>query len=240
MTNSKQRLQQYRGEALNPRWVRPLTWRDTRQHHPSPWGAPRANNVRGPEGQIYSEQLDQYGADLGPVNTIFPRVFGHAGWYADNYQDARIVAHVCRMRSPWGTLYIPATRNTDCDGTVHYFGDVERVPKGATEEEHDSACREAARSADHYAEKEAEECREDNAKWQAEEDIRQAREEIHEVNKAVLALAREMKQYGPILKPRYICEALRAQIAGYLRDRAEQFKIIKEREDNYWSACPGY
>lgn len=239
MRTAPYRLAQYRDEALNPRWVRPLTWRDTRQHHPSPWGAPRANNARGPKGQIYSESVDQYGRDLGPAGKLFPRLIDHNGWYADNNQDELIVGHVCRMRCPRGTLYIPATMRTDSDGTVHYFGDVERVPKGATEEEHDSACREAARSADHYAEKEAEECREDNAKWQAEEDIRQARAEIHGINKFVLALLGEIKAAGADFTPA-ICTALRAEVQQYLRDRAEQFKIIKAREEDYWTAAPGY
>jgi hypothetical protein len=239
MRTAPYRLAQYRGEALNPRWVRPLTWRDTRQHHPSPWGAPRANNARGKKGEIFTDSIDQYGVDLGPVNTIFPRVFDHTGWYADNYQDARIVAHVCRMRSPWGTLYIPATMNTDCDGTVHYINDAELVPKGATEEQHDQACREAARSADHYAEREAEEAREDNAKWQAEQDIEAARAEIHGINKFVLALLGEIKAAGADFTPA-ICTALRAEVQQYLRDRREQFKIIKEREADYWTAAPGY
>lgn len=230
------RLQQYRDEAKNGKWVRPLTWRDTKQHHASAWGAPRPNNVRGPKGEIFSDSLDQYGNDLGDVDKLFPRMFDHSGWYADNYQDELIVAHVVRLRTPRGTLYIPATRRTESDGTVHYLADAESVPKGATEDDHDRACREAARSADHYAEKEAEECREWNAKYSAEADIEAAREAIHEDNKAVLALAREMKQYGPLLKPWYICEALHAQISEYLHDRRKQFKIIREREANYWSA----
>lgn len=239
MKTTKQRLAQYRDEALNPRWVRPLTWRDTRQHHPSPWGAPRANNARGEKGQIFSEQLDQYGADLGPAGKLFPRMFDHTGWYADNYQDELIVAHVCRMRCPRGTLYIPATRNTGCDGTVHYINDAELVPRGATEEQHDQACREAARSADHYAEREAEECREENAKYQAERDIEEARAEIHGINKFVLALLGEIKAAGADFTPA-ICTALRAEVQQYLRDRAEQFKIIKAREEDYWTAAPGY
>jgi hypothetical protein len=34
--------------------------------------------------------------------------------------------------------------------------------------------------------------------------------------------------------------ALRERINEYLRDRAEQFKIIKAREEDYWTAAPGY
>ena len=239
MRTAPYRLAQYRDEALNPRWVRPLTWRDTRQHHPSPWGAPRPNNVRGRKGEIFTDSIDQYGADLGAVDKLFPRLIDHNGWYADNYQDALIVGHVCHMRCPRGTLYIPATRNTGCDGTVHYLADAELVPKGADEEAHDLACREAARSADHYAEREAEECREDNAKYMAEADIEEARAEIHGINKFVLALLGEIKSAGADFTAA-ICTALRAEVQQYLRDRREQFKIIKAREEDYWSAAPGY
>lgn len=239
MTNSKYRLQQYRREAATGKWARPLTWRDTKQHHPSAWGAPRANNARGKKGEIFTDSIDQYGVDLGPAGKLFPRMFDHSGWYADNWQDALIVGHVCRMRSPRGTLYIPATRNTDCDGTVHYINDAELVPRGATEDDHDKACREAARSADHYAEKEAEECREYYAKDRAEQDILEARAEIHGINKFVLALLGEIKAAGADFTPA-ICTALRAEVQQYLRDRAEQFKIIKAREEDYWTAAPGY
>lgn len=235
------RLQQYRHEAATGKWIHPLTWRDTKQHHASPWGAPSANNVRGPEGQIYSEQLDQYGVDLGAVDKLFPRLIDHNGWYTDNNWDELIVGHVCRMRTPRGTLYIPATMRTDSDGAVHYVNDAELVPRGATEEAHDLACREAARSADHYAEKEAEDCREDNAKYMAEADIEEAREEIHAINGATLALIREVKRQQKIADfTPAICGALRDRIADYLRDRAEQFKIIREREADYWTAAPSY
>lgn len=233
------RLQQYRNEAATGKWIRPLTWRDTKQHHASAWGAPRPNNVRGEKGEIFSEQLDQYGVDLGPAGKLFPRLIDHTGWYADNYQNELIVGHVCRMRTPRGTLYIPATMRTDSQGTVHYINDAELVPRGANEDAHALARREAARSADHYAEREAEEAREDNAKWQAEQDIEEAREVIHSINTAALLLIRETKQH-PDGFTAAICHALRAQLHGYLAERAEQFKIIKAREEDYWTAAPGY
>lgn len=236
---TKHRLAQYRNEADSPRWVRPLTWRDTRQHHPSPWGAPAANNARGKKGEIFTDSIDQYGRDLGTLDKLYPRMFDHTGWYADNYQDALIVGHVCRMRSPRGTLYIPATMNTGCDGTVHYINDAELVPKGATEEEHESAQREAARSADRYAQIEAEEARDWDAKSKAEADIEEARAEIHGINQTTLSLIREIKQHGKKYTPA-VCIALASTIKAGLRDRAKQFKIIREREADYWTAAPGY
>lgn len=233
------RLQQYRHEAATGKWVRPLTWRDTKQHHTSPWGAPRANNVRGEKGEIFSESLDQYGVDLGTVQDVCGRrAFDHTGWYADNYQDELIVAHVCRMRCPRGTLYIPATLRTESDGTIHYLADAELVPKGAGPDDHEAAQREAARSADHYAEREAEDCRDYCAKDSAERDIEQAREAIHETNKAALVLLAVIKgtrKVGGTFSPG-ICGAVQSRIRALLFNRAKQFEIIREREANYWSA----
>ena len=233
MKTTKQRLQHYRAMAAK---YPGRDWRDwiSRGHT---FAAP--SNARGEDGRIYSEALGQYGEPLGAAHALFPRAFDHSGWYADNYQDALIVGHVCRLRTSRGTLYIPATVNTDWDGTVHYINDAELVPKGATEEEHDQACREAARSADHYAEQEAEESREFYAKSQAEQDTMEARKAIHEVNKAALALIREAKAQPGGYTPA-VCAAVRASIAGYLRERAEHFATIAAREADYWSACPNW
>lgn len=233
MKTTKQRLQYYRAMAAK---YPGRDWRDWINRGRT-FAAP--SNARGEDGRIYSEALGQYGEPLGAAHALFPRMLDHTGWYADNFQDSLIVGHVCRMRCPKGTLYIPATVNTDCDGTVHYINDAELAPKGATEEEHDQACREAARSADHYAEKEAEKAREAEAKDRAEQDTMEARKAIHEVNKAALALIREAKAQPGGYTPA-VCAAVRASITGYLRERSEHFATIAEREADYWSACPDY
>ena len=238
MKTTKQRLQHYRAMAAKYPGTGWRHWISRGRTFAAP------SNARGPAGQIYSDTLGQYGDDLGTVDKIpavrqFPRMLGYTGWYADNFQDSLIVGHVCRMRCPKGTLYIPATVCTGWDGTIHYINDVALVPKGATEEEHDQACREAARSADHYAEKEAEESREFYAKSQAEQDIMEARAAIHEVNKDALALIREAKAQPGGYTPA-VCAAVRASIAGYLRERAEHFATIAAREADYWSACPNW
>ena len=242
MKTTVQRLDQYRREAAAGKWARPLTWRDTRRHHSNPWGAPRPNNVRGRRGEIYTDSLEQYGHDLGAAADLFPRLFDHAGWYADNYQDALIVGHVVRIRCPRGTLYVPATMCTDWDGTTHYMAAAELVPRGSGKEDHDAARREAARSADHYAEREAEEAREDSARQQAAAQIEEARAEIHSVNRQALALLAERKlshtsriQFSPA-----VCEAIQARVRGFLAARAHLFAVIRNRQDNYWSACPDY
>jgi hypothetical protein len=233
MKTTKQRLEHYRAMAAKyPGRV----WRDWINRGLT-FAAP--SNARGPAGQIFSETLDQYGQPLGAAHALFPRMLDYNGWYADNFQDALIVGHVCRMRCPRGTLYIPATVCTGWEGTVHYINDAALAPKGATEEQHDQACREAARSADHYAEKEAEKSREAEAKDRAEQDIMEARKAIHEVNKAALALIREAKAQPGGYTPA-VCAAVRASIAGYLRERAEHFAAIAARESDYWSACPNW
>ena len=235
MKTSKQRLNEYRQEAATGKWTAPLTWRETRRHHPSIWATP--NNQRGKRGEIFSDSIGQYGDDLGTLDKLYPRAFDHSGWYADNWQDALIQGHVCRMRCARGTLYIPATECTGWDGTVHYMRAAELVPNGATEDAHHQACSEAARSADHYAEKEAEEAREDDAKAQAEFHIEEARASIHELNREALALLREVKTQPAGFTPA-VCEAVRDKIRDCLARRRAEFETIAARQDNYWTACP--
>jgi hypothetical protein len=109
----------------------------------------------------------------------------------------------------------------------------ERVDRGSTEDEHESARNEAARWAYGRAEHEAEIAREDDAKFRASEDIEDARAEIHDTNKLALALLREIRgnQYTE-----NVCAALRHRLQEFLADRKRLFARIAEREANYWSA----
>ena len=194
------------------------------------WAAP--SNVRGEEGQMFSEYVDQVGDFIGEGHEITGgRV---TGFYADSFQGEMVKFGVCKLRCPKGVLYIPVTWRTECDGSTHYLGDCELVPKGADEYAHECAKKEAAGSAEYYAEKEAEDCREDDAKYRAESDISEAKNRIHEINKKALALIAEIKKHGGFTNA--ICLALREKIGDYLEDRAAQFAIIAERENNFWSS----
>lgn len=145
-------------------------------------------------------------------------------WYADNYQYAVIKSAVLQLPSRAGVpVYIPATYCTDWDGATCYPLDRYDTPE------------DAARAAAGYAEKEAEESREYYAKDRAEQDITEAREQIHRINAQALALAREIKQQGQAFSPA-ICSALHGRLLGFIADRREQFRTIAERQTNYWSA----
>jgi len=196
------------------------------------------NNVRGDQGQVYSDSTDQYGTYQGHAHDIAraqgSRRVESNGWCADHYQAALIIGGAAKLRTARGTLYIPVTHCNDWDGTVHYLRDAELVPKGADEHTHAQALLDAACTADHHAEREAEEAREGAAKDAAEQDIATAREEVHTINAQALDLIREIKAQGAYTPA--VCKALHAQLQGFLRQRREQFATIAERESNYWTA----
>ena len=152
-----------------------------------------ANNARGPAGQIYTDQREQYGDDLGFSDILAPRRVRHRGWYADSFQDAVIRGSVTRIRGARFTLYVPVTGHSDWDGTIHYMRDAERVPRGSDEDAHQQAISDAAATADRCAEIEAEAAREDSTKYQAEQEIEAEREAITEARAAVHALAVDLR-----------------------------------------------
>lgn len=145
-------------------------------------------------------------------------------WYASDDQGETIKSAVLQLPSREGSpVYIPATYCTGWDGATCWPLDQYDTPE------------DAARGAAGYAEKEAEESREYYAKDRAEQDIAEAREEIHRINAQALALAREIKQQGRAFSPA-ICSALRGQLLEFVADRREQFRTIAERQADYWSA----
>ena len=131
-SNTKVRLARYRAKAQ--KYPTPDGWRH--------WRYPifvNANNVRGKEGQIFSESTDQYGDYLGDAHDLAPRAINHTGWYADSYQEARVVGGVAKLRSARYTLYVPVTHCAGWAGTVHYLNDAVLVERGSSQDEHDDA-----------------------------------------------------------------------------------------------------
>ena len=158
-----------------------------------------------------------------------------SGFYTDSYCSETMRGGVVRLRTARFTMYIPCTYHSDWDGASLYYRDAERVPRNATESDHETAAHEAARMAYQWAESEAEIAREDHAKYLASEDIERARAEIHNTNKQALALLAEIKgnQYTD-----NVCAALRHRLQEFITDRKRQFKVIEERTENFWSAVP--
>lgn len=230
MRTTKQRLESYRAKAAECQGRGHLAnWKYWKRHI---WST--RDNARGPDGQIYSESLEQYGDNLGDAHEL-DRGMKHTGWYADNWHDDLMRGAVCKMRTSRGIYYIPATYCTGWDGTIHYMNDAVLVSKGGDEYDHDQAIREAARSADHWAEREADEAREYHAKDQAEQKIEAAREEIHDINQRALALIREIKAAGKSYTPA-VCDAIRATLQGAVDKRRRAFRRIDRFTDNPWAA----
>jgi hypothetical protein len=183
-------------------------------------------------GKWFTEDKYQIGAYVDDAHKIDKRI-NHTGWYTDAFCNDTLIGGVARLRTSRGTYYIPVTYQTDCDGSTHWMNHAEIVPRGSTEDAHAQAKRDAARAADSLAESEAEDCREANAKQEAEHDIEWARERIHELNQEALPLLREIKYHKP--SP-VICKALRSHLARLLAERTAEFKTIAAREDDFWTA----
>lgn len=145
-------------------------------------------------------------------------------WYADHHYDAVIKSAVLQLPSRDGSpVYIPATYCSDWDGATCWPLDRYDTPE------------DAARAAAGYAEREAEESRDYYARDAAEQEIEEKRAEIHETNRAALALIREIKAAGASFTPA-ICGALRDQLRDYLHDRRAAFKRIDRLTANHWEA----
>lgn len=172
---------------------------------------------------LYVDSLDALGwRKVGDAHEIVR--LNHTGWYADNYQDNLVIGCVLQLPSRKGEeQYVPATYNSDWDTATVYLNEI-GPDKDA-----------AARWADQNAEREAEVSREYEARDQAKQEIAEAREAIHTINKEVLPALKELK--GASLTPA-ICSMVRAGITELLCDRRAQFNTIKKLQDDFWQAVP--
>lgn len=95
----------------------------------------------------------------------------------------------------------------------------------------------AARNADRLAEKYAADSRECYAKDQAEQDIENARDEIHTINRNALGLIAEIKHAGQFSPA--VCDAIKSHLKSLIDERRKQFDIISKRRENPWTAVHG-
>lgn len=166
----------------------------------------------------------------------------HTGWYSDNNQDSLLVPHVFQLPSNRNGLN--RQNGIGEPGRLHYFAGYHDDCSGVVTVDlltgYDSATS-AAYAADSMAERDAEEYRDFDAQQLAEHDIEEARGEIHRINQKALELRRNSRQGGKLIEvPAGIAEALDFTRRAYIEQRAAQHKIIRDRQDNYWSAVAGY
>ena len=229
---TRARLRLYRERAADPKRIN----KDWRAHRYARTWEPTSHTWSEDRRKIYADERDTLGDYLGDWESFDSWMAREAtGFFTDSWCDDVIKGGVERIRSSRGVFYVPVTYCTGWDGVTYYMAGAERVPKGSTEDDHETAKREAARSAYHYAEREAKEAREDNAKQLAEDQIAEAREEIHDINRNVRALLAEIR--GREFTEN-VCAALRHRLREYLADRRRCFKLIAERQENHWSAVP--
>lgn len=141
------------------------------------------------------------------------------GWYISEFFDETQKGAVLSFRNPHKLsiadshlFYVAGTYNSDADGVTVYLDVIHDTPE------------DAARYADECARIEAEAMREENARYQQEQEREEAREQLHELNKNTLQLIREIKQsrdFSPA-----ICEALTDTIKAALRERRKLLATI--------------
>lgn len=157
-----------------------------------------------------------------------------SSWYADNMQHELITPAVVFIRNPKALndddrdnagahiQFMPAIYWSDCDSATVY-ADVY------------DCMNQAAHAANRYAERVAEEGREEDAKYRAEEDISDSRALIHEINRDALELIRELKAH-PEGYTAPICKAIKSTLNDLMNQRKKAFQNIEKLEENYWNA----
>lgn len=155
--------------------------------------------------------------DVGDAHDIVRRL--PLGWYSDAHQSETCIAIVAQMPARDGVAqYVPGYRWSDADGVTLF-------PLDRFEEKE-----EAARRADHYAEKAAEEAREYSEAWNAGREARDAQDEAEAARKDALALLREMKaaRRAGMEPGGAICATLRGKVESLL----ETIREAREKRDD--------
>lgn len=169
----------------------------------------------------YLADFDQIAhRELQYVHDVFSR--HHRGWYVDSYMESLCIGVVLRMpsrkdRSSAGTrskesrmVWLAGHYVTDCDGVTVYT-----IPFETREA--------AARFADSCAEQYAEECREENERYEAEERLIELKADLKEKRQHCLNLIREYKQ-----EREGIIQSLRDVLLDAIWDEVREIRKLRE------------
>jgi hypothetical protein len=187
------------------------------------------------KGNMRLYDLDKY--DAVEIQQISRRSFDHTGYYADNFQMDLIMPKVIKIKTSRGLFVAPAIEYSDCDQAAIYFSEGVFIPKDENSEEYDKTMLSAARIADHIAEKEAERSREENAKYQAEEEIANLKYENKAALKETHNLLLEIKLQRDLSTIRSsICQVLIEKIESFRASINSNNRRIETLKHNFWEA----
>lgn len=148
------------------------------------------------------------------------------GYYADNFQNEVLKPVVYRLPGRKGAERFA-------------YGYLDPCNEGAAFLAFDPCDneRDAARWADQLAERAAEDQREENAKFQAEQEQGDIADQLKAIRADIIALCREARQICPaIVNKPAVRNAIEARIRGALRDREKLRRRRNELAGNYWVA----
>jgi hypothetical protein len=159
--------------------------------------------------------------------------FDSYGYYTDNDARETYIPGVAKLHTSKGFVYIPLVSHSDWCGSFHYPQDA----VFSSEENERVFIREALNLAHHHAEKLAESALEDDAKFQAEQQIECLRDKISDARtaiKSLIAAIRVQRKTSTIES--VICNALTEKIQT-LRNAVSKYReTIAKLQNNYWYA----
>jgi hypothetical protein len=183
-------------------------------------------------GDLMAYNLNSF--DFMAIQDLSRRAFDYSGYYADNFQHELIKPYIVKIKTSRGVLIAPAVAYSDCDIATVYFSSAELVEKGG---DIDAAAFDRARVADSIAERLAEQSRDDDAKYQAEqqsEDLRAENQQALKDARALIAAIRDQRAIGAIVAP--ICDALISEIRGLRAAVHRNNQRINKLAADYWLA----
>ena len=186
-------------------------------------------------GNLYLENLNSYSPV--EISKLFPRTFNYTGYFSDNFEHELIKPYIVRITTKKGLFVCPAIAYSESDTAIIYFSKGEFCSKDTDSINYESSTYQVARIADSLADSLAEQGREDDAKFQAEnqaDDLKaenlQARKEAH----ALILAIKDQRKIGDIVAP--ICNALIGEIKGLRRTIQSNNERISKLKDDYWQA----
>jgi len=188
------------------------------------------------DGNLCLESLDLF--DAVPIQEVSRRAFDYSGYYADSFQCEMVMPYIVRIKTSRGLFIAPAIAYNDSDMATIYLsrGDFCNTNNIDSDLAH-SMYYEMARIADCIAEKLADEGREYDAKFQAEDQAEGLKYDNKAALKAARALIqgiRDQRDIGQIVAP--ICDALMAEIKSLRHSIHSNNERIAALKNDYWLA----